>query len=181
METHQCPSKCCTLKIRRYKKQGEHHPTQNRKAGVFIYDPTTDKVLLVQSRGHLWGIPKGTIKYGESDRQCAVREVKEETGLAIPPDRFTRALRINHCALYFYMEMPECDVDVQGHVIDNDANGIGWIKLDCLRECVENGNITLNHHCQLTLERFKSREFEQPKFIVVKRKGRSCRPATAGD
>lgn len=170
METYSCLNQCCTLKVKQYQRQGGYVSTHNRKAGVFIYDPDTEKVLLVQSRGHLWGLPKGTIKYGESDRQCAIREVKEETGLTISPGSFTRALRINHCALYFYMEMPECEINVQQHIADNDANGIGWIKLDCLEKCVENGNMSLNHHCQLTLSRFVHRELENPRFIVVKRK-----------
>lgn len=180
METYSCPNKCCLLKIKQYDRNSSFTSTQNRKAGAFIYDPKTDKALLVQSRGHLWGIPKGTMKYGESERQCAVREVKEETGLDISPENFTRALRINQCALYFYLEMDECDINVQGHITDNDANGIGWIKLDCLQKCIENGNMTLNQHCRIIFERFKSREFKHPTFIVVKRKSRPHGKAVAG-
>ena len=75
--------------------------------------------------------------------------------------------------------MPVCEIDVQNHIIDNDANGIGWIKLDCLQECVENGNMTLNHHCQLTLNRFKKRDFDNPQFIVVKRKKSGNRNSSA--
>ena len=170
METHTCPNGCCTLEVQQYHRRGRYGGTQNRKAGVFIYDPETTRVLLVQSRGHLWGIPKGTIKYGESDRQCAVRELKEETGIVVSQEDFTRALRINHCALYFYMEMPEEAVSVQNNVPNNDANGVGWIKLDCLQACVENGNMSLNHHCQVVLNRFVQRDLTNPGFTVVRRR-----------
>ena len=173
METYSCPNKCCLLKIKQYKRNDTYISTQNRKAGVLLYDPNTNKTLLVQSRGHLWGIPKGTIKYGESERQCAVREVKEETGIDISSDSFTKAIRINRCALYFYMERNECNIDIQDHIVNNDANGIGWIKLECLQKCIENGNIILNQHCRIILERFFNIVFEHPTFTVVKRKNNS--------
>jgi 8-oxo-dGTP pyrophosphatase MutT (NUDIX family) len=42
------------------------------------------KVLLVQNKngGH-WAFPKGHVEEGETEKQTAIREVKEETGLTI--------------------------------------------------------------------------------------------------
>jgi 8-oxo-dGTP pyrophosphatase MutT (NUDIX family) len=146
-----------------------------KKAGVFIYDPAEDRVLLVQSRGHLWGPPKGTLELGETETQCAVREVKEETGLDVRPEDFSRATKIKNRALYFYLEMNMTPVAVQDEVKDNDANGLTWIKVDCLKECIYNGHIVLNQHCKLVFQRFKKVTFPKSGFTMVvnKKKRRS--------
>ena len=172
METFKCPDGCCTLTIKPYtsnKLFDENHKCR-RKAGVFIYDPKKNKVLLVQSRGNLWGLPKGTLQYGETERMCAVREVKEETGLDISVNDFTQAVKIHNIAIYFYLEMSECAVSVQDSVYNNDANGIGWIKLTCLYKCVNNGNITLSHHCRIVFSRLKHMYFPNPSFVLVEKK-----------
>lgn len=43
------------------------------------------EVLLVKQFAHrnVWGMPKGHLNAGETREQCAVREVKEETGVDI--------------------------------------------------------------------------------------------------
>lgn len=178
METFKCPTECCTIKVKMYthtKEPVEKVRRRRGKAGVFIRDPKTDKVLLVQSRGNFWGPPKGTLNYAETERQCAVREVKEETGLYTSDDSFTKATKICNQAIYFYMEMDECDVTIQDHVIGNDANGIGWIKPDCLEQCIRNGNISLSQHCRIVFHKFQKREFPRSTFNIVGDKKRSNR------
>lgn len=165
-----CPNKCCKLEIESYTERGENTHSNFRKAGVVLYDPSTKKVLLVQSRGHLWGPPKGTLKYGESRRECAVREVKEETGLTVNAEDFTKAVNLSNRAVYFYIETGEIEVHVQSHIVGNDANGVGWISLDCLNQCIKNGNIALSKHCQIVLKRLLNVEFEQSDFTLVKNK-----------
>ena len=177
MSSFVCPRKCCTLKVVPYANKRDEDffkdaHFHSRKAGVVLYDPLKDKVLIVQSRGHLWGPPKGTLQYGVSQRLCAVREVKEETGLDISADSFVRAVNLSNRAIYFYMETPETPVSVQTHIVGNDANGVGWIKLKCLEECVENGNISLSKHCQIALKKLLGKTFEHPTFITVGRKKR---------
>ena len=85
METFLCVDGCCKIQIKEYKHQFLYSKNKinKKKAGVFIYDPNTNKVLIVQSRGNLWGAPKGTLEYGETNIECAIIEVEEETGLII--------------------------------------------------------------------------------------------------
>lgn len=159
MSTYRCENGCCILKINKYVHTKTHHSNKRKKAGVFIYDPEIDKVLLVQSRGHLWGPPKGTLEKGETDRLCAIREVKEETGLVVSDKDFSKATTINNRAIYYYLEMSYCDVHVQDHIINNDANGIGWIKTECLEKCLEKGDMLLSKHCIQVIKRFRDKTF----------------------
>jgi len=46
-----------------------------------------DLVLLRHRFGGHWSFPKGHVEAGESERQTALREVREETGLAIEAPR----------------------------------------------------------------------------------------------
>jgi ADP-ribose pyrophosphatase YjhB (NUDIX family) len=170
IEKFTCLNNCCKIKIKPYNYLANNEPKRkHKKSGVFIYDKTSSKVLLVQSRGNFWGPPKGTMKYGETERQCAVREVKEETGLDISVNEFTAAAKINNSAIYFYVERKESEVNVQDHIYNNDANGICWIKLSCLEDCIKNGNMDISKHCKLIFKKFLNIEFSDSNFIIVKK------------
>ncbi|MBX9668932.1 MAG: NUDIX hydrolase [Candidatus Obscuribacterales bacterium] len=50
-----------------------------------------DKILLVRHKKgsqRYWVLPGGRLEYGETFEECAVREVKEETGLEVQFERF---------------------------------------------------------------------------------------------
>jgi ADP-ribose pyrophosphatase YjhB (NUDIX family) len=164
-----CKKDCCHIQIKKFdKKQNQYKPRTNyKKAGVFIFDPKENRVLLVQSRGHLFGFPKGTLEIGESEIKGAIREVKEETGIDVSKYRFTKATRIKDRAICFYLEMDTCKVSLQTKIKDNDANGITWIKISCLEECISNGNIYLNHYSKIIFERFLKKTFTSSGFSKV--------------
>jgi ADP-ribose pyrophosphatase YjhB (NUDIX family) len=164
METFRCCKECCIIKIKPYIEKKSSIKKFNRKAGVLIKDPIKNKILLVQSRGNLWGPPKGSVKYEETEIACAIREVYEETGLIIFDKNFQMSTTINNKATYFYMEHDVCDVTIEDRIEDNDANGITWIDPDCLEDCIINGNITLNQHCRIILQRFINKDFSKQKF-----------------
>lgn len=75
--------------IRDYVKKRKQPPIQDvvreTTAGGVVYrlQPNTDKlqILLVQDARNRWTIPKGHVEKGETVKQTAVREIKEETGL----------------------------------------------------------------------------------------------------
>ncbi len=173
-EAFKCKAGCCEVIIKPYTAVDNGSfdvkgPKRKNKAGVFIFDPGNNKILLIQSCGNLWGPPKGTLKYGESQRKCAIREVKEETGLTISDDDFTKATRVNRSAIYFYMELKQCSVSVQEHIPNNDANGICWISPECLLEFVRVGSMTLTSHCKTVLKTFLGIKCPDPGFVTPKR------------
>ena len=173
MKIFKCPKKCCKINIHPYeiKILNKNIKRKNkRKAGVFIYDPKTNKVLLVQSRGNLWGPPKGTINYGETERECAIRELEEETNIVLSADSFTKAYNIHYKAYYFYTEKDTCDVSFQTDVIDNDVNAVGWIKPECLQNCIDNGNIVISRHCKILFKQFLGKNITESNFIQVTHK-----------
>jgi 8-oxo-dGTP pyrophosphatase MutT (NUDIX family) len=178
MQTFTCDKKCCSIKV---DMSASQQPTglttclirrNYKKAGVFVFDPKEERVLLVQSRGQLWGCPKGSLELDESDTECAIREVKEETGLDIDPSNFTRATRIRNRAVYFYLEMDMKPVEIQRDVVNNDITGLTWIKLECLKECILAGHIVLNQHCKMVFSRFMDITFKPSDFIRVEKRRR---------
>ena len=58
---------------------------QTVSAGGVVYRRGAQgvEVLLLETPGGVWGLPKGTPDYGETLLQTAQREVREETGLEI--------------------------------------------------------------------------------------------------
>jgi len=53
--------------------------------GAILLDPSMEKCLLVRGykKDSSWGFPRGKVSKNETDAQCAIREVYEETGLDI--------------------------------------------------------------------------------------------------
>ena len=152
-----CPNGCCDILLQSSNNLAEKNIYYNRnkkKAGVFIYDPTTNKILLIQSNNNLWGPPKGTLNYNETIKECAIREVYEETGITILPEKFTKAINIQNKATYFYMETQVCKVEIPQNIENNDATGISWININCLKQCIETNMIVLSKHCKIALKHF---------------------------
>ncbi len=60
--------------------------TLERSCGAIVFrkgDDGLERVLLVQHKPGHWSFPKGHVEAGETDRQAAIREVEEETGVRI--------------------------------------------------------------------------------------------------
>lgn len=184
-KVYYCNKGCCKIEMCDYHFNFSHHNRgrKERKAGVVIYDPNEERVLVVQSRGQLWGPAKGTVEdfRGETIKDCAIRELKEETGIEIIPSEFLNSVKIENTSIYFYAEMKTNNVTIIRHYnndnsIDlekSDISGIGWIKLECLHDLVRNGNISLTRHACLAFKKFFGRYFFNSKFVLVKKRGRA--------
>lgn len=177
MNSYNCSNKCCIYKIIPYNKkiplEINKNNTKIKKAGSFIYDKESKKILLVQSRGQMWGCPKGTIKDLESPLDCAIREVKEETGLDLDEKMLIDYTILNSKVQYYFLEMKENNVYIQSHILDNDANGIGWFNIDCLETLVKTGIIKINQHCRLLTKQIFhkdipfNKESREKRFLIV--------------
>jgi len=61
-------------------------------AGGVIVNDNNEVLLQLRSDTHTWGMPGGALDPGEDIADCAVREVYEETGLHVVPERITSVL-----------------------------------------------------------------------------------------
>jgi 8-oxo-dGTP pyrophosphatase MutT (NUDIX family) len=122
------------------------------KAGVFIYNPRTGKILIVQSYCQKWGPPKGSIEEcdEESIRKCAIREVLEETGILLKESDLTTFYVIDKTT-YFYLEL---DNPYNLTHLEFDITGITWIDPECLLVLVNANEIDLNYHCKKCIAKF---------------------------
>lgn len=162
-----CSKGCCDIKLKPYIPTHKTYDYKNKikknKAGIFFYDPILNKVLLVQSRGEKWGPPKGTMEDNESVEQCAIREVKEETGIDIGLMEIQHAMKFKiDRATYYYLEKDSSqfeNVSSLTNILDNDASGISWINTDCLVELNQYNRIDLNSHCKKLLQKILKIKF----------------------
>lgn len=166
-----CHDGCCTIEMKdlSYPIKKPKRIINNRiikKAGVFIYDPTEERVVLVQSRGQLWGVPKGTIE-NETIPECAIRELKEETGIDMKVDDFIRATKIKNRAIYYYTEMKTIPIHIPNNLEDNDSTGLTWIKINCLKKLLNGGQIILNNHTKEVFKKFLGIILPKAEFIKV--------------
>lgn len=153
-----CKNKCCKIEYINYDEsvtQGFlYNFHMNRKAGVCIYNSIRGSLLIVQSRGKLWGFPKGTIEQNEEPLNCALREVKEETNIDLKSDDLTEYIVIkNKSVYYFYDTLYEIgSIPENAGTAENDVTGISWVKIDCLYDLVVRKEIKLNYHTKFILK-----------------------------
>ena len=95
-------------------------------AVVFYRSGDTTKYLLVKNRnGRCWSFPKGHVESGETEKQTAAREIKEETGLDVyfkPDFRETGIYhpfgRTSKKVVFFLAEAKSDKVNIQRREID---------------------------------------------------------------
>jgi len=177
---YNCSNKCCIYKIIPYTKKlfnnyEKQVDVKIKKAGICIYDESSKKILLVQSRGQMWGCPKGSVKDMENSLDCAIREVKEETGFDVDEKSLKDSVIINSKVQYYFLEMKEDNtISVQNHIVDNDANGIGWFNIECLHDLVKEGLININQHCRLLIKKKFNKDIPYNKEKLYQRSLVNC-------
>jgi 8-oxo-dGTP pyrophosphatase MutT (NUDIX family) len=114
--------------------------TATSAGGIVVRHESGQPFLVVGARrrerdGRTWTLPKGTPNEGESREQTALREVEEETGLAV---RITGSLdsieysfvqsgtRIHKTVHYFLMEPVGGDLSAHDHEFDE----VRWVSFD---------------------------------------------------
>ena len=72
-----------------------------------------------------------TFEPNETSIECAIREVKEETGLEINQSKLTNLFQIDTNAFYYYINIKQVDVTIQSSI--EDKNEKQKIKEDNLQ------------------------------------------------
>jgi ADP-ribose pyrophosphatase YjhB (NUDIX family) len=119
--------------------------SKKKKAGVCLLNK--GKLLIVQSHGNKWGMPKGGIEpEDDNDRQkCALRELQEETGITLDIDDIQSFGYRKHSTKYFYTNKNMTkDIPDDFDLNTLDSSGIGWIKLGCIKEMDEQDMLSIN-------------------------------------
>ena len=100
--------------------------------GAVVHD-AAGRLLLIR-RGHdpsagLWSVPGGRVEDGESEAQAVVREVAEETGLTVRPDRVVGRVRIPGDGVVFAVTDWVCTMLVpeQPPVAGDDAADVAFV------------------------------------------------------
>lgn len=128
-----CETDCdCIILSWPFTKPSPHSFVERPKAGgILIYD---NKIMLVQSRGNLWGFPKGGIEPGERPIESAIREVMEETSLVIPFSDDDHKFFVNNTIFFIkHLEaVPMIDTVAVRSLMQNDCSGIAWVDVRCL-------------------------------------------------
>ena len=114
--------------------------TATSAGGIVVRHESGKPWLVVGSRrrerdGRTWTLPKGTPNQGESREQTALREVEEETGLAVRITGdldsieywFVQAGTRIHKTVHYYMMEP-VGGDLASH--DHEFDEVRWIPFD---------------------------------------------------
>ena len=102
-----------------------------------------------------WGFPKGRRDQRESEFQCALREVKEETGLTdadiIPirnlqpiQESFFGTNNIHYCHKYFIAYAPgseDIKIDTKNTMMMREVGNIGWFSQDDALRMIRADNV----------------------------------------
>ena len=118
----------------------------------------------------LWQFPAGTYEKDFNSLKLAQKELREETGINMLESSLddTHMTKIRNNAIYYYIEMDECDVKPLEQVDDNDVNGFAWINVNCLQKIIDNGNISLNNHMIILIRKFLKKNLIQNNFTEIK-------------
>jgi 8-oxo-dGTP pyrophosphatase MutT (NUDIX family) len=98
-----------------------------------------NRILLV--RGALtgkWSFPKGHLKSGELGQECALRELREETGIRLPLQTYFKVIELFKQNEYFCYRIPEmepCPEDM------HEICDAGWFSVNEMSEMDINADI----------------------------------------
>jgi hypothetical protein len=79
----------------------------------------------------------------------------EETGIEIKNDQFIgQPTVVKNKAMYYTVELNETHIEPQNHILDNDANGIGWFNIECLESLIKEEKVAINQHSKILIKKF---------------------------
>jgi 8-oxo-dGTP pyrophosphatase MutT (NUDIX family) len=102
-----------------------------------------------------WGFPKGRRDGGETDLDCALREMKEETGLSLEDihiihnleplnETFYGSNRVHYCHKYFVIYVPDGNqvkYDSKNPHMKREIGNLGWFSLQNAYNQIRSENV----------------------------------------
>ena len=67
-----------------------------KSCGFLIYKSNPEKSFLLMRHTNRWDLPKGHVDSGETNLECAYRELEEETGIAATDVRLDEEFKFKH-------------------------------------------------------------------------------------
>ena len=103
-------------------------------AGVVVWRPGREVLLVHRPRYDDWSFPKGKLDPGEPAAVAAVREVGEETGLVVrlgrplPGQRYPNGR--SHKRVHYWVGWAVGSDSVDGYVPNDEIDDVRWVPLD---------------------------------------------------
>jgi ADP-ribose pyrophosphatase YjhB (NUDIX family) len=123
--------------------------------GAAIFDNGNGLLLIKRPDSGLWGLPVGWSEVGETAARGIAREVREETGLLVRPQRvlgiYDSRLGGSSSLHHFYNIVFGCTVEGGALVKTAEALDVGYFPRDALPPLVR-------HHTPCILDAFESQE-----------------------
>ncbi|MCP5026579.1 MAG: NUDIX hydrolase, partial [Actinomycetia bacterium] len=112
-------------------------PLVRASGGVVVrHDGPRARILLVhRPRYDDWTIPKGKLGPGETDEECAVREVEEETNVScvlgpeLPSIRYLDKKGRPKLVRYWLMDGPTPPAEADDFEANDEVDRIRWVEL----------------------------------------------------
>jgi ADP-ribose pyrophosphatase YjhB (NUDIX family) len=118
-------------------------------AAAVIFD-VENRIMLVKStyqRFHPWGLPGGSLEYGESPESAVAREVWEETSLKVKVDKlmFIKTWGMDRVGMYYLCNIvdsefqPSDEVSEIGYFSLNDLPDVRPVDVELIKGIYEKG------------------------------------------
>lgn len=108
-------------------------PMEPVAAEVWVFDAALDRVVLVRHRWRAWVPPGGKVEHGETPREGAARELREETGLRLELLEQPAAVAVRS----FHPDLPAtlsvsyaAIVDCPESLVSEDGQPAAWMLPD---------------------------------------------------
>lgn len=115
-----------------------YRPRSQKVYGVICTSPAKTLLLVRGRKTGKWSFPKGHLKGSEMAQECALRELREETGLVMEPSRFSHTMKLFAGEYFIYHmggEMPACPED------DEEVCETGWFSYEEIHRMDVNADI----------------------------------------
>jgi 8-oxo-dGTP pyrophosphatase MutT (NUDIX family) len=114
------------------------------RSGTIILNFRSKKVLIIQSYGKFWGLPKGQKEENETSIECAIRETYEETGIQLSKDDLLKCYSIyNGDGLYYIVDGTNLKYDTTKINNKEEITGICWLCTRCIKTFIDEEKINI--------------------------------------